>query len=63
MPEWMRDEEIWQRAKAQAHKQYPGLEKENSGKFYSIVTTIYKSMGGRIKGQGQGSISKVREGI
>jgi hypothetical protein len=34
----------WDEAKASAHKQYPGLEKKDSSRFYAIVTSILKKM-------------------
>jgi hypothetical protein len=34
----------WEQAKEAASKQYPGLETKDSGKFYSIVTSILKKM-------------------
>lgn len=37
-------EKSWDRAKAAAKEQYPGLEAKNKDRFYAIVMTIYKSM-------------------
>ena len=37
-------ESKWDEAKAAATKQYPGMEKKDSGKFYSIVTSILQKM-------------------
>ena len=46
-PDWVENEDIWERAKKEVDKEkYPD---ENS--YYAIITTIYKSMGGRIKGK------------
>jgi len=39
-----RDEGLWERAKALAHKNYPNLEEGD--KFFSIVMTIYKNLKG-----------------
>lgn len=47
MPSWVRDEATWEKAKAAARKQYPDAEDD---KFYAIVTSIYKKMGGKIGG-------------
>lgn len=47
MPSWMKDEGKWSEAKAAAKKQYPDLT-EKDDRFWAIVTSIYKKMGGRI---------------
>lgn len=44
MPNWVRDEAKWGKAKEAALKSY----KESDPKFYAVVTEIYKNMGGKI---------------
>lgn len=46
MPVWVKDEDIWEKAK-QAFKKSYGHEPE-SDKDWAIVTSIYKKMGGKI---------------
>lgn len=46
-PDWVVDDDIWEKAKKQVNKEdYPD---ENS--YWAVVTTVYKNMGGRIKGK------------
>jgi hypothetical protein len=45
MPAWVKDHSLWEKAKAQAKKEYS----EDDANFYAIVTAIYKKMGGGIQ--------------
>lgn len=58
MPNWVKDDETWAKAKEQARKQYPGMEGKDKDRFFSIVTEIYKKMGGKIQGRG-GTIKRM----
>lgn len=40
-----RDEHLWSKAKAAAHKQYPDIDEDNK-RFWKIVMGIYKTMKG-----------------
>ena len=44
---WVRDEDKWEKAKALAREQYKDVA-DGTDRFWSIVTAIYKKMGGRI---------------
>ena len=48
MPAWLRaeDEDKWAKAKAAAKESYPDLSEEDD-KFWAIVATIFKKMGGK----------------
>lgn len=52
MPAWVADEETWERAKQQAREDHPDMD-HDSDRFWQIVTTIYKRMGGTVKNQQQ----------
>ena len=47
-PDWVQDDSTWEKAKNEAKDTYPDL-KETENKFWSIVTEIYKRMGGEVK--------------
>ena len=46
MPAWVRDETTWERAKAAASKT---LSEADGERYWALVTTIYKKMGGMMK--------------
>lgn len=46
-PEWVDDEDIWERAKAAADKV------EDPDDYYALVTHIYEAMGGSVSGGGE----------
>lgn len=57
MPEWVENHDIWIKAK-DAFKQSYGKEPE-SAKDFSIVTTIYKNMNGKIKREAYEFVEKI----
>jgi hypothetical protein len=45
MPSWVRDHDKWEEAKSKVdRKKYP-----NSSDYYSVVTHVYKNLGGEVK--------------
>lgn len=54
-----KDEQLWRRAKALVHKQYPDL-KETEDRFWKLAQTIFRNMKGndeRKKKDKKGSIA------
>lgn len=49
MPAWVKDEDIWNKARLAFKKQYKKEPKDNTD--FAIVTSIYKQMGGKISGE------------
>lgn len=53
MPEWVRDHDLWEKAKKAA-------KESGQDKNFAIITSIYKKMGGRIKTSLQKSIDDLK---
>lgn len=48
MPRWVQDEATWERAKARVRQGYPHLS-EAQPRFWRLVTTVYRRMGGAVR--------------
>lgn len=51
MPAWVKDENKWGKAKkiVGKNKKYGEMKEENPDRYYSVVTSVYKDIKGRIK--------------